>query len=152
MRHPRFGPPRAVIAAACHALERDGVTVAARSPIVDSDPLGPSRRRYANAVAVVRSALDPEAMLGRLQQVESAFGRIRRGRRWGARVLDLDLVLWSGGPWASWQLTLPHPHFRTRPFVLAPAVTVAPDWRDPMTGLSVRQLHVRLARRTAHSA
>jgi 2-amino-4-hydroxy-6-hydroxymethyldihydropteridine diphosphokinase len=62
-------------------------------------------------------------------------------------VLDLDVVLWSGGAWASSRLTVPHAAFRTRTFVLDPAATIAPDWRDPLTGLTLRQLAVRLRRR-----
>ena len=56
-------------------------------------------------------------------------------------MLDLDIILWSGGMWGS-APTLPHPAFRGRAFVLAPLAEVAPAWRDPVTGLSVRQLRV----------
>jgi 2-amino-4-hydroxy-6-hydroxymethyldihydropteridine diphosphokinase len=59
-------------------------------------------------------------------------------------VLDLDIVLWSGGPWASERLVIPHPEFRSRAFVLAPAAAVAPGWRDPVTGRTLRQLNARL--------
>ena len=61
-------------------------------------------------------------------------------------MLDLDVILWSGGPYAEPGLTIPHPLFRIRDFVLAPAAHVAADWRDPVTGLTVRQLHARLTR------
>ena len=64
-------------------------------------------------------------------------------------MLDLDLVLWSGGCFAAPGLVIPHPLFRNRAFVLAPAVQIAPRWRDPVTGLSVRQLHARLTRPAA---
>lgn len=84
-------------------------------------------------------------MLARLKGIERAFGR-RRGQRWSARVIDLDIVLWSGGPWSSPGLTIPHMAFRERDFVLAPLLGVAPDWRDPLSGLTVRQLHARLRR------
>jgi 2-amino-4-hydroxy-6-hydroxymethyldihydropteridine diphosphokinase len=60
-------------------------------------------------------------------------------------VLDLDIVLWSGGAWASPGLTIPHPRFRTRQFVLGPAASIAPTWRDPLSGLTLRQLAYRLA-------
>jgi 2-amino-4-hydroxy-6-hydroxymethyldihydropteridine diphosphokinase len=146
MRHTRYGPPRNVLAAAIEALEAEGLTVLAVSPVAGSDPLGPSRRRYANAVAVITTPLEPEALLGTLQQMERAFGRRRRGIRWGARVLDLDIVLWSGGPWTSERLLVPHPEFRSRAFVLGPAVVVAPAWRDPVTGRTPRQLRARLTR------
>ena len=93
---------------------------------------------------MIETQLGPEALLTLLKRIERAFGRRPGGQRWRARVLDLDLILWSGGPYASAALTIPHPLFRTRAFVLAPALAVAPDWRDPLTGASVRQLHARL--------
>ena len=147
MRHVRHGSPPAVLRAALAALGDDKrIRLKAASPIMASVPLGPSRRRYANAVAVVKSALDPPDLLERLQRIEHRFGRHRRGQRWGARVLDLDIVLWSGGCWHDGDLTIPHPRFRQRTFVLAPAKAIAPGWRDPITRLTLRQLAARLTR------
>lgn len=145
-RHPRHGPPERVIVAALAALEDAGVIVMARGAVVRSDPLGPSARRYANSAALIAAPLAPDALLGRLQRIERNFGRRRGGQRWGARVLDLDIVLWSGGAWASPGLVIPHREFRGRGFVLAPAAGIAPGWRDPLGGLSLRQLHARLTR------
>ena len=65
----------------------------------------------------------------------------------GARVIDLDIILWSGGIHASRSLAVPHPAFRERSFVLGPLAQLAPDWRDPVTQLTVRQLAARLTRR-----
>ncbi len=146
MRHPRFGLPRKVIGAAVGALAGAGLKVESASPAIESAPLGPSLRRYANAAVVVRSPLEPETLLVVLQRIEGEFGRIRRGRRWGARVLDLDIVLWSGGAWGSKRLVIPHPHFRDRGFVLSPAAAIAREWRDPVTALSLAQLDARLTR------
>lgn len=143
-RHGRFGAPEAVIAAALAQL--DGVVAASR--VVRSRPVGPSRRRYANAAAVIETMLDPPALLARLKAVETGFGR-RRGQRWGARVIDLDIILWSGGLWVSPGLVIPHPAFRARPFVLDPAAAIAPRWRDPVSGLSIGQLRTRLTRLAA---
>ena len=81
-----------------------------------------------------------------LKAIERKFGRRAGGQRWSARVLDLDIVLWSGGAWSSRNLTIPHPQFRRRGFVLAPAQDIAAQWRDPRTGLTLRQLHHRLIR------
>jgi 2-amino-4-hydroxy-6-hydroxymethyldihydropteridine diphosphokinase len=150
MRHPRHGGPAAVLRAAVAALDRAGLTVEAESPLMTSAPLGPSRRRYANGVALVASDLDPPALLRALQAIEHAFDRKRRGMRWQARTLDLDIVLWEGGCWRDAALTIPHREFRTRHFVLSPALTVAADWRDPITGLTVRHLYARLTRRPPH--
>lgn len=134
-RPGRHGTPADEVRAAIAAL--DGVYAVA--PIVGSAPLGPSLRRYANSVVLVDSSLSPPAMLARLKAIERAFGR-RRGRRWGSRVIDLDIVLWSGGCWHDARLTVPHVAFRERPFVLGPLGQVAPGWRDPVSGRSVRQL------------
>jgi 2-amino-4-hydroxy-6-hydroxymethyldihydropteridine diphosphokinase len=129
------------VAAAIHAL--GNVTTA--SPILPTPPLGPSRRRFANAVALIESGETPPALLRRLKAIERDFGR-RAGQSWAARVIDLDIVLWSGGSWSEPGLTVPHRLFRTRGFVLAPLLRVAPGWRDPVTGLTIRQLHARLTR------
>ena len=145
-RLPDMGGPRAVLDAAFDALDADAGDVLARSRIISSAPVGPSLRRYANAAAVVESALEPGAMLAVLQRIEADFGRERRGQRWRSRTLDLDIVLWSGGIHAAPGLAIPHPLFREREFVLGPAMAIAPRWRDPVTGLSLRQLHARLTR------
>jgi 2-amino-4-hydroxy-6-hydroxymethyldihydropteridine diphosphokinase len=135
-----------VLDAAYERLGREGVTILCAAPIFLTDPVGPSLRRYANSAAVVETALEPSAMLALAKRIERAFGRRPGGRRWTSRVLDLDLVLWSGGACTGPELTIPHPLFRERAFVLAPAVAIAPEWRDPVTGLTLRQLHARLTR------
>lgn len=139
-RRGRHGRPRDEVAAALALL--DGLA----SPIIDSVPLGPSTRTFANAVTLVASDEAPAALLARLKRMERAFGR-RSARRWGERVLDLDIVLWTGGTVRSRRLTVPHAAFRARGFVLGPLAAVAPAWRDPHGGLTMRQLHARLTRR-----
>ena len=144
-RHQRHGSPPQVLAAALAALaQEEGLTVEAVSPFITSAPVGPSRRRYANGAARITTPLAPPALLALLQTIETRFGRVRRGQRWGARTLDLDIVLWSGGVWHSKSLEIPHPRFRTRAFVLTPAVKVAPQWRDPLGTCTIRHLHARL--------
>ena len=144
--HHRAGRPQAVLAAAVRALEAAGLAVVAVAPTLQSRPLGPSQRTYANAAALIETAAEPPEVLATLHRIEAEFGRTRRGRRWGSRVLDLDLVLWSGGCRSDPGLTIPHPQFRERSFVLQPARAIAGPWRDPLTGLTLRQLHARLTR------
>ncbi|MDT8760829.1 2-amino-4-hydroxy-6-hydroxymethyldihydropteridine diphosphokinase [Sphingomonas psychrotolerans] len=141
-RRGRHGSPEAEIAAALDAVGG----VIAVSPTLRTPPLGPSKRRFANAVALIGTDEPPPALLVRLKAIERRFGR-RRGRNWGARVIDLDIILWSEGAWGERTLTVPHARFRDRGFVLRPLLAVAPDWRDPVTGLRIRQLARRLARR-----
>lgn len=141
-RRGRHGAPTDEVRAALAAIGG----VVAVSPIITTVPLGPSARRFANAAALIESGESPPALLERLQAIEAVFGR-RSGRRWGERVIDLDIVLWSGGVWADNRLTIPHPAFRQRDFVLGPLRAIVPDWRDPITGLTIQQLAARLTRR-----
>ena len=145
-RHHRHGAPARVIAAALAALAQAGVRVVAASPVRASRPLGPSLRTYANAAVLVEAGCAPPDLLAVLKRIEAAFGRQRRGQRWRARVLDLDIVLWAGGHWTSPGLTVPHYAYRGRHFVLGPVCAVAPNWRDPRTGFTARQLEARLTR------
>jgi len=141
-RRSRRGSPAATLRAAVAALDR----VKAVSTIRATPALGPAGRGFANAVAIVESALAPDELLAALKAVERAFGR-RPGRRWGPRVLDLDIVLWSGGAWGRPGPIVPHPEYRNRVFVLQPLAEIAPGWRDPLTGATVRQLLARLTAR-----
>ena len=122
------------------------IDVYAQSPIISSQPVGPSQRMYANAAAVVACPIYPPDMIARLLEIEAHFGRERRGQRWRSRVLDLDIILWSGGIWADDTLTIPHLSMRLRKFVLTPAAMIAPNWRDPISSFTVRQLQSRLLR------
>jgi len=142
-RPGRHGGPNAEVRAALVAIGARRV-----SPVFTTAPLGPSNRAYANAVALIEDSAPPPALLARLKRIEHAFGR-RPAQRWSARVIDLDIIAWSGGAWASPGLVIPHAAFRERDFVLRPLAALVPDWRDPVTGLSARQLHARLTRRRA---
>ena len=141
--HGRHGRPPQVVEAAIARLDEDFGLFDA-SPILLNPAHGPGGRDYANAVALVESALDPPDMLRRLKAIERDFGR-RRGRRWGSRVLDLDIALWSGGKYRSRLLTIPHPELGRRAFVLQPLAAIASSWS--IGPLAVRHLAARLARR-----
>lgn len=140
---------------------RPGITISALSRIwwTPAKPAG-SGPDYANAVALIRTSLGPEALLSCLHAIEAEAGRDRSGGRWSARVLDLDLialddlVLPEAGTLRGWmdlppaeqmqrtpaQLLLPHPRMQDRAFVLAPLCEVAPLWRHPLTGRSAAQM------------
>jgi len=142
--HGRFGRPQQVVEAAIARLDEQFDLFDA-SPIILNSAIGGAGRDFANAVALVESSLEPPEMLRRLKGIERDFGR-RRGKHWAARVLDLDLSLWSGGRFRSRRLTIPHPGLERRSFVLQPLAVIAPGWRvrGPLTA---RHLAHRLARR-----
>ena len=139
-RRSRHGSPAETVAAAAAEL---GVERLSR--IRTTQAVGPAGRAFANAAAILRSPLDPPELLAALKALERRFGR-RPGRRWGPRVLDLDIILWSEGSWAGPGLIVPHPEYRRRAFVLEPLAEIAAGWRDPLTGLDVRHLLARLRR------
>jgi 2-amino-4-hydroxy-6-hydroxymethyldihydropteridine diphosphokinase len=144
--HGRFGRPAAVVETAIARLDGQfGLFDAA--PIVLNPAHGGAGRDFANSVAFVESDLEPLAMLRAVKAIERDFGR-RAGRRWGPRILDLDLVLWSGGRFRSRILTIPHPRLAERNFVLQPLVAIAPGWRIEGS-LTARHLAQRLARRAS---
>ena len=144
--HGRYGRPSGVVAAAIAQLESE-LSLFDASPIILNPASGGAGRDFANAVTLVESALDPQALLGALKAIERDFGR-RRGRRWGARVLDLDILAWSGGQVRSPTLTIPHPRLAARAFAIGPLAAIAPDWRL-IGSLTARHLATRLARRRA---
>jgi len=139
-RPSRHGSPGETLRAALAELKPATVSSIRATPA-----LGPAGRSFANAVAIVESDLLPDEMLANVKAIERDFGR-RPGMRWGPRVLDLDIILWSEGPWDGPGPIVPHAEFRNRDFVLAPLAEVAADWRDPISGASVRQLRFRLRR------
>jgi 2-amino-4-hydroxy-6-hydroxymethyldihydropteridine diphosphokinase len=142
--HGRHGRPPGVVEAAIAELDRRFDLFDA-SPILLNAASGGAGRDFANAVALIESDLDPLEMLTALKTIERAFGR-RPGKRWGPRVLDLDLLAWSGGRFRSRELTIPHPALERRPFMLQPLAAIAPSLRIRV-GLTVRHLAHRLARR-----
>ena len=137
-----------MLSAAARIIDGPLGRVRAMAPVIETAPVGPSLRRYANGALLLESDLDPLELLDALQALEAQLGRVRRGQRWRSRVIDLDIVLWSGGTLAlPPRLIVPHPLFRARSFVLQPAAAIARDWRDPVTGLTLAQLYARLTRR-----
>lgn len=144
LRHPLIGRPRDILAHAIEALELPDIDVFDVAPVMTSRPVGPAQRDFANSAALILSPLMPPQLLARLQSIEAHFGRRRRGGAHGRpRMLDLDIILWDSGFWADSEVTLPHPKFREREFVLRPAAQIAPQMRDPVTGLTIKQLTFR---------
>ncbi|MBZ0270265.1 2-amino-4-hydroxy-6-hydroxymethyldihydropteridine diphosphokinase [bacterium] len=98
---------------------------------------------FLNAVALLETRLDADALLTRLQEEEAAAGR-ERTARWGPRRLDLDLLWFGEEARADSRLSLPHPLIERRSFVIAPALEVAPDWVHPLTGDTLYRMRERL--------
>jgi 2-amino-4-hydroxy-6-hydroxymethyldihydropteridine diphosphokinase len=138
------GRPSAVVAAALARLDAEFGLFDA-SPIILNPATGGAGRDFANAVAVIESDLAPVALLAAIKKVEADFGR-RPGRRWGPRVLDLDILAWSGGKYSRRGLIIPHPRLAERTFAVGLLAAILPNW--PLQGAqTARHLAERLARR-----
>ncbi|EYD78019.1 2-amino-4-hydroxy-6- hydroxymethyldihydropteridine pyrophosphokinase [Rubellimicrobium mesophilum DSM 19309] len=152
------GTPAETVAAALELLSGLGQGLTS-SLLWKSPSWPPGGPDYVNAAAAIETTLPPEALLDRLHGIEATFGRTREAR-WGPRVLDLDLLAWGDavrpdaatqeawrgldserqGREAPDRLILPHPRMQDRGFVLMPLAEVAPDWRHPLIGRSVREM------------
>ncbi len=136
-----LGDPVRQVREAAHAL--DALPASRRlamSSLYVSAPLGGmAQPDYINAVAILRTHLPPLKLLRCLQEIETRQGRVRSGRRWEARTLDLDLLLYDDLRLRDTELTLPHPGLAQRNFVLYPLFEIAPDLDIPGVG-ALREL------------
>jgi 2-amino-4-hydroxy-6-hydroxymethyldihydropteridine diphosphokinase len=135
-----LGDRWARLAQAARALRgAPGVAVARGSRVWDAAPVGPPQPRYLNAVLELETTRTPGALLALLRQVEQAAGRTR-DVHWGARTLDLDLLIHGDLTVREPGLTVPHPGMESRRFVLAPLAELHPELIVPGLGVSVWRL------------
>lgn len=122
-----LGEPEPTLRSAVAALRQlPSSSLSNLSSLYRSAPLGPSGQPdYLNAVARLETTLPPHELLYALQDIENRHGRVRT-LRWGARTLDLDLLLYGNDRIITTDLVVPHPELRRRNFVLIPLLEVAP--------------------------
>lgn len=104
------------------------------SPLYRSPPMGPQHQPdYVNAVVSMVTRLPPDRLLREMQTIEQAQGRVR-GVRWGARTLDIDLLVYGDLILDTPDLQIPHPGIAQRAFVLYPLFDLAPRLVIPGLG------------------
>ncbi len=141
-----LGDRAANLRRAVAALDEAPLTrVVARSGWHETAPVGgpAGQGAYLNGAVLAVTALDPVALWTELTRIEAGLGRVR-DRRWEARTVDLDVLLYDCVTLASPELTIPHPRMHYRGFVLAPAVEVAPWMVHPECPWTVARLYEQL--------
>lgn len=135
-----LGDSQKTLEQAIHRLENfPHLTLNTVSSWYETVPVGPEQPNYLNGCACFTTSLSPINLLDTLLAVETEFGRVRQ-ERWGARTLDLDLLLYGDLILETPRLQIPHPRMRERAFVLVPLAEIASDWIDPKTGSAIAQL------------
>jgi 2-amino-4-hydroxy-6-hydroxymethyldihydropteridine diphosphokinase len=126
----------------------DAIAVLTSTPVINflavsswyqTKPIGPPQPDYLNGCATFDVQQTPEELLVLLQAIELQFGRVRT-EKWGARSLDLDLLLYGNLIINTPNLILPHPRMNERAFVLVPLAEIAADWQEPTSGQAISQL------------
>jgi 2-amino-4-hydroxy-6-hydroxymethyldihydropteridine diphosphokinase len=121
------------------SLERT-ISITACSSVYESAPVGnPDQGAFLNLIVLGTTDREPLQILDAAMGIEASTGRVRT-RRWGPRTLDVDLILWGSRVIRHPRLTVPHPRWKERAFVLAPLAEVGGDLLDPETGESVAAL------------
>ncbi|HMP76959.1 MAG TPA: 2-amino-4-hydroxy-6-hydroxymethyldihydropteridine diphosphokinase [Kiritimatiellia bacterium] len=120
-----------------------GVTVVAASPVYETEPVGVKPEYaglpYLNAVLVVETDLTPETLRECLAEIEEAAGRVRNADKYAPRTLDIDLLYAGNLQQKSETLTVPHPRWAQRRFVVQPLADVRPDFVVPGSVETVAQ-------------
>lgn len=131
-----LGDRKATLASAVKALQdHHHCSDVISSSIYETDPMGPQDQPdYLNSVVSTHTELDAHELLKLLQSVEQEHGRVRDGTRWGARTLDLDLLMFGDSVINTPTLTVPHPGLAERSFVLLPLSELAPNLVVPQHG------------------
>lgn len=144
-----MGDREANLSGAVREMERRLGEAAGLSSLYRTAPWGGVEQDdFYNAAAILDTGCDPFFLLGALHGIEDRFGR-ERDRRWGPRTLDLDLILYGEERVDLEWLTVPHPRYRLRRFVLEPLAEAWPEARhpdgtpatDPLPALAGQELH-----------
>jgi 2-amino-4-hydroxy-6-hydroxymethyldihydropteridine diphosphokinase len=133
-----WGSPRETVLRALKSLNTWPLKLDAASTLLETKPYGVTNQpNFVNAVVSVETTLTAQSLLIRLHRIEKCAGR-KRGRKWGPRTLDLDVIDYRGmiigrSGRTERALVLPHPGIAKRSFVLQPISEIAPRWRHPIS-------------------
>jgi len=137
-----LGDRRANIADALERIRKlPDTRIVKESSLYESEPHGDAKTWFVNGVIEVETDLTPDNLLKKLKVVESAMGRKRvKGKRWGSRIIDLDVLFFGSLVLRKRTLKVPHPEVQNRRFVLLPLSELAPQLIHPVLQVTVSDL------------
>jgi 2-amino-4-hydroxy-6-hydroxymethyldihydropteridine diphosphokinase len=111
------------------------------SSLYESEPLGDAKTWFVNNALELETDLEPDELLKRTRAIETAMGRKRvKGKRYGSRIIDIDILLFDNQTVNKRTLKIPHPELHKRRFVLLPLAELAPSFTHPSLGSSLSEL------------
>jgi 2-amino-4-hydroxy-6-hydroxymethyldihydropteridine diphosphokinase len=137
-----LGDRRANIAEALEKIrEIPDTRVLRKASLYESEPHGDAKTWFYNSACELETELSPQNLLKNLLEIETVMGRRRvKGKKFGSRVIDLDLLFYENIVLAGRKLKLPHPRLTKRRFVLLPLAEIAPQQNHPESGQTISQL------------
>jgi 2-amino-4-hydroxy-6-hydroxymethyldihydropteridine diphosphokinase len=139
-----LGDSLSILNSAIEAIEiSPQIELIAVSSWYRTTPIGPPQPDYLNGCAIIWTTLTAKELLITLQAIEAQFGRVRE-EVWGARTLDLDLLLYGDEIIDTPDLQVPHPRMTERGFVMVPLAEIAPGKIEPQSGVSILALRNKL--------
>ena len=114
------------------------------SSLYESEPIGDAKEWYVNGAIEIETRFKPDMLLKKFKNIERAMGRKKVKKRWGARIIDLDILLYDAAIVKKKSLRIPHPEMPSRKFVLLPLSEIAPQVIHPELGVTISELLINV--------
>ena len=125
-------------------LRNSGIEITKYAGLIESSPqnMGNCTKMFLNTVILVKTELDPFLLLKKLKTIEIKLGRVANQKSLSLpRTVDLDIIFYDDFICESIELTIPHPNYKERSFVLKPLLEIAPNWVDPLLNITVNEVY-----------